>query len=225
MYCVTAQSKVRVQSVLNPGGALNEITLADSYSVTGFAVHPTTGHLYYDYDVYLYKFNGSSWTVFAGTGIASNGGDGGPILEAEFAEMSGISFNKNGSILFIADTGSSKVRYINMQTEYVYLLADFSPARPTSVAVDSWDRVYVSVQNQVYSVNSTGGYSLFYSMPANGFVSGMTFDHSYRFLFILDSSVSILTRVRFSCDSAVISNKCVISNKKLSSCSAFSCAF
>jgi uncharacterized protein (TIGR03437 family) len=51
-------------------------------------------------------------SVFAGTGIAGFGGDGGSALVAGFNKPSGLVFDAAGTTLYVADTGNQRVRQI-----------------------------------------------------------------------------------------------------------------
>ena len=98
-----------------PDGEGLPAEVTNLYDVTGIAVHPWTGEVYWsDRDLHRIRrldSDGRTWTV-AGDGTAGFAGDGGDAFEARFDRPGGISFDGDGN-LFIADTHNHRIRRID----------------------------------------------------------------------------------------------------------------
>jgi sugar lactone lactonase YvrE len=69
------------------------------------------GNVYFTASNAVFKLSGSTLTVIAGTGRMGYAGDGGPALQAQFSNPTGIAVDSSGRI-YVSDTGNSLVRII-----------------------------------------------------------------------------------------------------------------
>ena len=102
--------------------------------------------------------SGSTPVVFAGTGSAGFGGDGGVATSAQLSSPGGVAVDTAGNV-YIADYGNHRVRVVNKATGYISTLAGTGMAgsmgdggaaklaqlnHPLGVAVDSVGNVYIA---------------------------------------------------------------------------------
>jgi len=76
-------------------------------------VTDAAGQLYISNYTQLFKVDLASGvlSIFAGTGVAGFGGDGGPATAAQFQELSGLAFTPAGALL-VGDVGNNRIRSI-----------------------------------------------------------------------------------------------------------------
>jgi len=100
---------------------------------------------------------GSIWTIAGMGGSPSLGGDGGPAIDASFAQPWGIAVDRSGNV-FVADTGNNVLRRIDTDGIITTVagngrsgsLGDGLPAvdaelaGPTGVAVDGAGNIYIA---------------------------------------------------------------------------------
>jgi hypothetical protein len=97
-------------------------------------------------------------TTFAGTGNVAYAGDGGPAAKADFSGIYSLAFNADASKLYLADLENRRIRFIDMKTGIVDLVAgngkrgvptDGADAKteplvdPRAVTVDRKGNVYI----------------------------------------------------------------------------------
>lgn len=100
--------------------------------------------------------------TLAGTGVAGYSGDGGPALQASFGGIYGLSLDRSGNTLFLADLDNRRIRAVDLKTGLVRTVAgngkrgvpddgavavDSPLVDPRSVTVDRYGNIYILERN------------------------------------------------------------------------------
>jgi sugar lactone lactonase YvrE len=142
---------------------------------TALAVSPN-GNLYIadqSRNQILARLPDGRFSVVAGTGIAGHAGDGGPAVDAQLQQPSGMAFAADGT-LFFADQGNGRVRAISPSGTITTVMGDgqqqgrggfiasgtpalaASPLNVYTVTIAPDGRLYVATGQQVLGVNPDG---------------------------------------------------------------------
>src|SRR5579864_2855964 len=137
------------------GGSIREVnastgvisTVAGAYrccwaSAGGIAVDGS-GDVFVSIGQQVWKFSGGVKTLIAGNGTAGFAGDGGPATSAEINNPQGLGFDSMGDLL-IADYSNYRIRKVD--TTGTITTLQQTTGYPTSLAVDSKDDVFVTMQ-------------------------------------------------------------------------------
>ena len=136
-------------------------------------------------------------TTIAGTGVQGSSGDGGPASNAQLGCPYGVTLDRTGLLLYIADAGNNQIRLVSIKTGIITTFAgtglagstgDNGPAidaqlfTPSGIAVDVFGSLYIadSGNNKIRFVSiSTGIITTFAGTGykgSNGFGGGSTGD-------------------------------------------------
>lgn len=105
-------------------------------------------------------------TTIAGTGAPGNLGDEGPAIEAQLQFPRGLAVDENTGNLYVADSGTNRVRMIDSHTHFIHSVAGTDHGvlnGPTGLAVDqTTGGLYVadSTNNRLVKVTSDGMVSI-----------------------------------------------------------------
>ncbi len=132
-----------------------------------------TGNISQGNQVLRRSVSSGAWSVFAGTGIAGFGGDGGPATLASFSAPSAIAVDQSSGAVFVSDRGNQRVRRIDPTTNIVTTVAGggavagavSGPAtsaklsNPGGISLDTSGNLYIadSSNNQIRKVNLQSG--------------------------------------------------------------------
>lgn len=113
----------------------------------GLAVD-SSGHLFVgDVNGRIYKFDGATWTTFAGGATGSANG--------QFNFAAAIAVDNSGNV-FVADSGNNRVQELDSSgaylTQFTALGGSGYLSAPEGVAVDNQGNVYVTTDNTVQKI-------------------------------------------------------------------------
>lgn len=114
-----------------------------------------TGILYFadsDNDCIRKISNGAIVTVAGSCGTPGNTGDGGAATSALLSLPKGLAFDSTGSMLYISDTGNSRIRALTVSTGTINAVVGPTPfAAPTNLAIDSKNNLYISDTSSIFT--------------------------------------------------------------------------
>ena len=172
------------------GGGVNPASPTAAYIPGVFgAVRDSAGNTYISAPTLnvIYKVTpAGTMTIYAGTGIFGDGGDGGPALQAGLDFPEGLALDASGN-LFIADVFNDRIRRVDAQTLIITTVAGsglpFFPAFggnggpatsaslafPRGVAVDSNGNVFIAdTSNQLVRMVDNTAQHIITTIAGNG---------------------------------------------------------
>jgi uncharacterized repeat protein (TIGR01451 family) len=172
------------------GGGVNPATATAAYIPGVFdAVRDSAGNTYISAPTLnvIYKVSSAGgMTIYAGTGIFGDGGDGGPATKAGLDLPEGLALDSSGN-LFIADVNNNRIRRVDAQTQVMSTVAgsglpffpaysgDHGPAAgaglnfPRGVAVDANGNVFIAdTGNQVVRMVDNTAQHIITTYAGNG---------------------------------------------------------
>ena len=107
------------------------------------------------------SYTNATINTIAGTGDAGYSGDGGLATAAELFNPTGVAVDASGNNLFIADSASNRVRWVNLQNNMIDLVAGNGTAgyvgvtgASTAGELDDPEGVAVDAQGDIFIADS-----------------------------------------------------------------------
>ena len=137
------------------GGSLTTLT-TNPMEIGPVAVAPN-GDVYFSTALQIYRVPGGTGAPvhIAGTGVEGGGGDGGPALDAQFSSPHGLAIAGDGALI-VSDTGSDRLRRIDLTTGVITAFAQVGGPRGIDVATDGSIYVIDSREKRVVHLTASG---------------------------------------------------------------------
>ncbi|HYU82407.1 MAG TPA: hypothetical protein VFA31_06690, partial [Candidatus Polarisedimenticolia bacterium] len=138
-----------------------EAKAAELFAPVGVAISPDGSLFIADTNNHRVRRidHGGNIVLFAGSGRAAYGGDGGPATQADLNLPTGLAFDSAGNV-YIADSGNNRVRRVAPDGTITTIAGDGTPAvlgGPSAVAVGPNGVLYIADTDNHRVVKLVGG--------------------------------------------------------------------